>query len=79
VSEKIHELAEEALSRLADIMRNGEDRDSIRASEVLMDKAIKLPKNEPIRKQLNQFTNDDLVRLLSEGGAVASARDPLLE
>lgn len=80
-NEKIYDLAQESLSRLADIMRNGEDRDSIRASEVLIDKALKLPKNESARKQANALTDDELIDIIAQNrdAPVARKRDTLLD
>ena len=83
------EHTEEAIARLAQIMRDGEDRDAISASKELLDRGhgkpltatIALPVSRQQAALLAQMSDDELEASVvgTQLPRLAPARDPLLD
>ncbi len=85
------ERTEEAMNKLTEIMRGGEDRDAIRAAEVLLDRGhgkaaqaiIQVPASKRQKQLLAAMSEDELMDVIESEQLPrlinAPERDPLLD
>src|SRR5271169_1335579 len=79
------EYTDRAIAKLAEIMENGEDRDAIRAADVLLDRGhakavtatIALPANREQAAMLASMSDEELMARIR--GPARLSRDPVIE